>query len=140
MRRICFQNPTFCDAQNRQAFLHPFTSLYLPYYYTDLFNRSIFIPHKEPEVKIPLQGQFRGTFSKFFKILPDDSTLAAWPLGQAQSANLKQKELTMVASLSSLSNKPFRLARLKEEALGARRRRLHNVTSCLRPSGLAALS
>ena len=64
--------PTFCDSQNQQAFLHSFTSLYLPYYYTDMFNRSIFIPHKKPEVKTPLEGQFRGTFSKDFKDRPND--------------------------------------------------------------------
>ncbi len=40
----------------------------------DLFNGSIFIPHEKPEVEIPLQGQLRGTFSKYFKDLPKNST------------------------------------------------------------------
>src|SRR5258708_17977902 len=75
MRKIFYKNPPFCNPKSGQAFPPLFPPLALPYYYTDLFNRSIFIPHKKPEVKIPQQGQFRGTFSKFFKILPNDTEL-----------------------------------------------------------------
>ncbi len=82
-----------CDSQNRQAFLHPFTLLYLPYYHMDLFNSSTFIPHIKPEVKIPLQGQVRDTFSKNFKNLSHDSMLIPINvLGGAEFSSSKPAE------------------------------------------------